>query len=156
MDTTIKDMTEEQVNDLEKQIKEYRESKTKTKTIYNTDMWDDVYCVVWNWNIFLDNSDNSYNYINQWNAFLTLTEAQKESSKMKARATIKKWSVENASDYQFVRGNDNYYIVLDTDNWELKINHSRAFKTNSQYYSSKEKAEQAKEELEEEYRILFN
>ena len=154
MDTTIKDMTEEQVNDLEKQIKEYRESKSKT--IYNTDMWDDVYCVVWNWNIFLDNSDNSYNYINYWNAFLTLTEAQKESSKIKARATIKKWSVLNDSDYQFSNGNDNYYIYLDTDDWELETNHSRVFKTNSQYYSSKEKAEQAKEELEEEYRILFN
>lgn len=103
--------------------------------------------------------------ISIWDAFLTKEEAEKELSKRKALAKIKKWSWENDNGYEFIFEWINYFIQWDLirgecegeEEIQLIIDEEYSYKNYAtQYYSSEKIAKEALIELQNEYHILFD
>ena len=146
------DVTEEQADELRKQFE-----KKEIKTIYNLKEGDTYFYL----DDTLDVIDNQYDddeidnkRLSIWNVFLTEEEAEEERAKTKARAIIKKWSVENDWGYEFVKWEHNYYIFLHFNN-TLDYGCFSHSKCDSKYYSSIDKVKQAIKELKEEYELLL-
>ena len=118
--------------------------------IWFTNTWvQRIYECIWDANRYMIDAR-----IEIWEAFITKEEAETELQKRKAMATIKKWSHDNDWGYQSKIDEECYEIVR-TDDWLIYHRVRNYYTINNQYYSIKDKADNAILELESEYKILF-
>jgi len=135
--------------------KEWFEEIKEVKSIYDLRRWDEYYFFDSDLNIssstvIKPKAIAPYGWI-----FLTKEEAETELSKRKAMATIKKWSHDNDWGYEF-KIDEECYEIVGTDDWLIYHKVRNYFTINNQYYSIKDKADNAILELEAEYKIVFN
>ena len=138
--------------------KEWFEEIIEKESIYDLKEWDEYYFISARWIIWEDdwhNDDTDNKLLSVWNIFLKREEAEKELSKMEARASIKKWIVLNDNDYKFIKNNNNYYIYYDFNYWILQYMYNNMDIDLNIHFSSEEIVEKAIIELENEFKTLF-
>ena len=103
---------------------EYFEEIETPKNIFDLQEWDKYYYLYSDWYIdHLTFVDDIYDkkYISNWNVFLTIEEAEKESERRKAIQRIKKYCWENKIKYKENVSDETFYIgiIYDSEDEEF-------------------------------------
>ena len=161
MDINIKDLSEEQRKDLQKQLEEYEEEE---KTVGDLAIWDtywfiracgDISGPSWQ-NDYIDNDRRKLG-----NFFLTKEEARKESERRRVIGKVNKkidelndgWEPD-WEDYDQTK----YSICYCSDNKKFRetCTYSRKDSMHLNYFKSQDIAEQIIDEMKDELKIIFD
>lgn len=139
----------------------FEEIKEEKKSIFNLKEWDEYYYLFSDWDIGLRHYywPGAYkDLIENWNAFLTKEEAEKESKRRRTILNIKKYCFENNIEYKENVSDDIFYIGITYDSENEEFNQS-VFTDHIDYwvlfFNSYEDLENIVKNCEEELKIIF-
>ena len=139
----------------------FEEEKEEDENIFNLQEWDKYYSLNSNWYICLENYNSKFDkdVIENWNAFLTKREAEKELARRKAIFNIKKYCFKNNIEYKENVSDEDFYIWITYDSENEEFNQS-VFTDHIDYwvlfFNSYEDLENIVKNCEEDLKIIFN
>lgn len=161
MDINIKDLSEEQREDLEQQLEEYKE---ENKTVWDLKEWDEYCRIDGEGDVSCGPRDDYWadrDRLNIWNVFVTAEEAKKEVEKRKAIVKVNKkidelndgWTPDWEDNKEPMR---NIYYDFDNKAYWIARNKSISKSLSLNYIKSRNDAKYIIENMEEELNIIFN